>query len=147
MVLFEAIFCLRLQRTLENSFIVVEGETKSISHFGINLASVTFSGLEGRQKISICIPWVCMAFAILSRYVRMDTTSSSPTSVVRSDKSVLTPPSRSLMSVVVDAKDPDMLEANVVEGPFGRDAKYAYAVPSGKAKIFRVNRPTLGSRK
>ena len=77
----------------------------------------------------------------------MDTTSSSPTPVVKSDKLVLALPSHSLMSVAVDAKDPDMLEANAVEGPFGRDAKYAYAVPSGKAKIFRINRPTLGSRK
>ena len=77
----------------------------------------------------------------------MDTTSSSPTSVVKPDKSVLALPSHSLMSVIVDAKGSDMLEANVVEGPVGRDAKYAYAVPIGKAKIFRVNRPTLGSRK
>jgi hypothetical protein len=56
MVLFEATFCLRLQRTPENSLIIVEGEMKSISHFGMNLATVAFSGLEGRQKISICIP-------------------------------------------------------------------------------------------
>lgn len=77
----------------------------------------------------------------------MDTTSSSPTSVVKSDKSVLALPSHSLISVTTDVKDSDMLEANVVDGPFGRDAKYAYAVPSGKAKIFRINRPTLGSRK
>jgi hypothetical protein len=88
-----------------------------------------------------------MAFAILSRYVRMDSASMSPTSAVKSDKSVLALPSHPLMSVTVDAGDSEMFEANVVEGLFGRDAKYAYTVPSGKAKIFRANRPTLGSRK
>ena len=77
----------------------------------------------------------------------MDSTSMSPTSVIESDKPVLALPSHSLMSVTVDTEGSDMFETNVVESPFGGDAKYAYAVPSGKAKIFRVNRPTLGSRK
>lgn len=77
----------------------------------------------------------------------MDSMSMSPTSVIKSDKSILALPSHSLMSVTVDTEDSDMFKANVVEGSFGGDAKYAYAVPSGKAKIFRVSRPTLGSRK
>ena len=76
----------------------------------------------------------------------MDSTSMSPTSVVKYDKLVLALPSHSLMSVTVDAKDSDKLEADI-KGPFGRDAKYAYAVSRGKAKIFRINRPMLGSKK
>ena len=139
-VLFEAMYCLRLQRTPENFLIIVEGIAKvHIPHFGMNLASTAFSGLE---RISIC-----MAFAILSRYIRMDSTSMSLISVIKSDKSVLALPSHSLMSVTVDTEDSDMFEVNVVEGPFGGDMKYVYEILNGKAKIFRVNRPMLGSRK
>jgi hypothetical protein len=71
----------------------------------------------------------------------------SPASDVKSDFWVVVRSSNPLAPVTVDAGDSDVLEENLVEDRVGKDAKYAYAVASGKVKILRVSRPTLGCRK
>jgi hypothetical protein len=77
----------------------------------------------------------------------MNSLSISPASGVEVNLSALATWSNPLVPVNLSAKELDVFCENAGKDRFGKDAKHAYAVASGKLNILRISRPTLDCRK